>query len=192
MWAAATALSAATELDASCPSEWDFVARPAPCREPPFDDELPERHLSLVGPFDQPLPFETEDLRSPSTLRLTEAADPFEAQPTGRNHLPELNTFSRRLVIGIIEAATGRRSPGQLAQHTAPAVQAGLARDAGRIRRLGTAQRPATLHSVHIIEPADGVAEVAAVVRVGDRFRALALRLEGLDGRWRCVRLQVG
>jgi len=45
---------------------------------------------------------------------------------------------------------------------------------------------------VHIAEPIDGIAEVAAVVRVGDRFRAIAFRLEGLDGRWRCVRLQIG
>jgi hypothetical protein len=48
------------------------------------------------------------------------------------------------------------------------------------------------VHSIHIIEPADGVAEIAAIVRVGERFRAMALRLEGLDGRWRCVRLQIG
>jgi hypothetical protein len=48
------------------------------------------------------------------------------------------------------------------------------------------------LHSLHFAEPADGVAEVAAIVRIGDRFRAIALRLEGLDGRWRCVRLQIG
>ena len=100
--------------------------------------------------------------------------------------------LARRLVIGVIETATGRRSASQLRHHTSPTVLAGLARDAGRISRLGTSQRPAALHSLHVTEPADGVAEVAAVLRVGDRFRALALRLEGLDGRWRCVRLQIG
>ena len=46
--------------------------------------------------------------------------------------------------------------------------------------------------NLHVTEPADGVAEVAAVLRIENRFRALALRLEGLDGRWRCVRLQIG
>jgi hypothetical protein len=45
---------------------------------------------------------------------------------------------------------------------------------------------------VHVSEPADGIAEVAAVVRRGDRFHAVAARLEGVDGRWRFVHLQVG
>jgi hypothetical protein len=40
-------------------------------------------------------------------------------------------------------------------------------------------------------EPADGVAEVCAVVSHGERFRAIALRLEGIDGRWRCTVLQL-
>lgn len=169
-----------------------FALRPAPEREPPFDDEQPPRRLTLVGPLDQPLPFEAADLSIPSARRLNAGVDPFAAQPTGRHDLPELRSFARRLVVGVIETATGRRPAGQLSQHTSPAVQAGLARDAGRITRLGTSQRPAGVHSLHFTEPADGVAEVAAVLRVDDRFRAMALRLEGLDGRWRCVRLQIG
>ncbi|MEO7260560.1 MAG: Rv3235 family protein [Jatrophihabitantaceae bacterium] len=169
-----------------------FLPRPAPRREPPFDDELPGRHLSLVGPLDQPLPFDTVGPNAPSAMRLRAEPDPFAVRPTGRHELPEPAAFARRLVIGVIETATGRRSAAQLRHHTSPTVQAGLARDAGRISRLGSAHRPAALHSLHITEPADGVAEVAAVLRVGDRFRALALRLEGLDGRWRCVRLQIG
>jgi hypothetical protein len=169
-----------------------FLPRPAPRREPPFDDELPSRHLILLGPLDQPLPFDTLGPNAPSAMRLRAEPSPFAVRPTGRQELPEPAAFARRLVIGVIETATGRRSPSQLRHHTSPTVQAGLARDAGRISRLGSTHRPATLHSLHITEPADGVAEVAAVLRVGDRFRALALRLEGLDGRWRCVRLQIG
>jgi hypothetical protein len=191
-------MSAATLLDnqpcanrkAAVPN--GYIIKPAPHREPPFDDELPTRHLSLVGPLDRQLPFDTTDPSALSSARLRTASGPFSAQPTGREALPDLTAFARRLVIGIIEIATGRRSAAQLSQHTAPAVQAGLAKDAGRIDRLGTAQRPATLHSLHFSEPADGVAEVAAIVRVGQRFRAIAMRLEGLDGRWRCVRLQIG
>jgi hypothetical protein len=172
-----------------------FVLRPAPRREPPFDDEQLGRHLSLVGPLDQPLPFDALDeaaQAAPSALRLGPQSDPFTARPTGRHELPEPTVLARRLVIGVIETATGRRSASQLRHHTSPMVHAGLARDAGRISRLGTAHRPAALHSLHVTEPADGVAEVAAVLRVGDRFRALALRLEAMDGRWRCVRLQIG
>jgi hypothetical protein len=191
-------MSAATLLDDELSASGQaavggrYVVKPAPQREPPFDDELPARHLTVVGPLDRPLPFDSADPIAPSALRLQTDSDPFGVQPTGRQDLPELAAFARRLVIAIIETATGRRPAAQLRQHTAPAVLAGLARDAGKITRLGSAQRPATLHSLHFAEPADGVAEIAAIVRVGDRFRALALRLEGLDGRWRCVRLQIG
>lgn len=169
-----------------------FLLRPAPRREPPFDDEQPGRHLSLVGPLDQPLPFDALGQAAPSAMRSAARPDPHESRPTGQHELPEPTALARRLVIGVIETATGRRSAAQLRHHTSPTVQAGLTRDAGRISRLGTARRPAALHSLHVTEPADGVAEIAAVLRVGDRFRALALRLEGFDGRWRCVRLQIG
>jgi hypothetical protein len=43
--------------------------------------------------------------------------------------------------------------------------------------------------STHVFEPADGVVEATAVVVGGPRARAVALRLEGWDGRWRCTRL---
>ncbi|HST46870.1 Rv3235 family protein [Jatrophihabitans sp.] len=164
-----------------------YLVKPAPRREPLFDDEVPERHLSLVGPLDQPLPLEGLDRDTAATQ-----PDTSPDRPTGFYELPEPALIARRLVIGVVEIATGRRSASQLRDHTSPAVQAGLVRDAGRITRLGSAQRPATLHSLHVTEPADGVAEVAAVLRIENRFRALALRLEGLDGRWRCVRLQIG
>jgi hypothetical protein len=182
-------MSTATTLTTSPPS---YQVRPAPRREPAFEDEMPARQLSLLGPHDQQLPFRALDMNAPSPLRLAVPPDRFDARPTGRSDLPEPSAFARRLLIGIIETATGRRSAGQLSQHTTATVQAGLARDAGRISRLGTASRPATLHSLHLSEPADGVAEVVAVLRVGPRFRAVAIRLEGLDGRWRCVRLQIG
>lgn len=188
----ATTATATTAAAATSPIAGSrFSLRPAPVREPPYDDERPGRQLSLVGPLDQPLPFHSTDPGAPSPLRLA-SADPFGARPTGRTELPEPAAYARRLLIAVIETATGRRPASQLSQHTAPSVQAGLARDAGKISRLGSPARPATLHSVHLAEPADGVAEVAAVVRIGDRFRAVALRLEGLDGRWRCVRLQIG
>jgi hypothetical protein len=185
-------VSAATSLVSSRPVAPGYQPRPAPRREPPFEDELPTRQSGLLGPADQQLPFRTPDPGAPSTLRLAMPPDRFEARPTGRSDLPPPAAFARRLLIGVIETATGRRSASQLSRHTTPTVQTGLARDAGKISRLGTASRPATVHSLHLAEPADGVAEIVAVVRVGPRFRAIALRLEGLDGRWRCVRLQIG
>lgn len=69
---------------------------------------------------------------------------------------------------------------------------AGLSADLERRPRRSAGSAVPTVRSVHIAEPADGVVEVAAVIQTGTRFRAVAARLEGLDGRWRCVRLQIG
>jgi hypothetical protein len=45
---------------------------------------------------------------------------------------------------------------------------------------------------VHVCEPVDGVAEVSAVAHRGGRAHAVAARLEGVDGRWRCTAVQIG
>jgi len=165
-----------------------ITVRAAPRREPPFDDERPQRHLALVGPHDRPLPF-----AGPSRRRLTERRDPFAVRPTSRGELPDPTAFGRRLLVAMLEALGGRRSLHQLSPHLSQRVYSGLAGDLerpGRVRAWRS-ERP-VVRSVRVCEPADGIAEVSAVVQVGPRCRAIAARLEGLDGRWRCVRLQIG
>ena len=161
-----------------------ITIRPAPRREPPFDDEVPQSHLTLVGPHDRQLPF------APSRRRLHEPRDVFSAQPTGRGQLPDPVWFGRRLLVAILEATSGRRPLNQLAQHLSQGVLNGLIIDLNR--RPGWMKHPAAIRTVRVCEPADGVAELAVVVQTGARVRAIAARLEGLDGRWRCVRLQIG
>ncbi len=52
------------------------------------------------------------------------------------------------------------------------------------------AMRPVhTLLSVRHSSPADGVVESVVVVQGPARTRAVALRLEGMDGRWRATSL---
>ena len=176
--------AAFADTSTSDAGERRITVRPAPPREPPFDDELPPRHLHVVGPHDQPLPF------APSRRRLTDPRDIFAVRPTGRGELPDPRWFGRRLFIAALEVIAGRRSPQQLAPYLSRAVLSGLVADRTRPRAGWT--QPATLRSLRVCEPADGVAEISAVIQVGPRFRAMAARLEGLDGRWRCVRLQLG
>jgi hypothetical protein len=45
------------------------------------------------------------------------------------------------------------------------------------------------VRSVHVSEPDDGVAEVCAVFGTPNRCYAMAMRLEGMDGRWRATQL---
>ena len=64
---------------------------------------------------------------------------------------------------------------------------------AGRMRR-GTLPpgRQAVVRCVRVCEPADGGVEGCAVVVVHGRVRAVAVRLEGMDGRWRATAVEVG
>ncbi len=162
--------------------------RPAPRREPPFDDEDPTPHLRLIGPHDRPLPFAL-----PSRRRITEPRGPFSIRPTSRGELPDPEVFGRRLLVATFETLANRRPLQQLAPHLSQSVYSGLALDLEHPvpSRAWRRERPAVC-SVRLCEPADGVAELAIVVQAGTRRRAVALRLEGLDGRWRCVRMQMG
>jgi len=51
---------------------------------------------------------------------------------------------------------------------------------------------PIAMGPVHVCEPVDGVAEISAVARRAGRAHAIAARLEGIDGRWRCTAVQIG
>jgi uncharacterized protein DUF6459 len=159
-----------------------MTVRPAPRREPPFDDEIPP--LYVVGPLDQRLPFEATPAReSPVGLR-----------PPPRTALPDPALWGRRLLIGISETAAGRRPLQQLAALLSHSVAHGLGADFERAAR---GRHPhwthaATVGSVRACEPAEGVAEVCATMQAGTRVHAVALRLEARHGRWRCTKLVLG
>ena len=160
-----------------------MTVRPAPRREPPFDDELP-RHLHAVGPLDQPLPFETAP---------TQGRDP-ASRLVPRTNLPDPALWGRRLLIGIIETAGGRRPLQQLSALLSHSVAHGLGADFERSarRRQRHWTHAATVRSVRACEPAEGVAELSATLQVGTRVRAIAMRLESHNARWRCTKLLLG
>lgn len=45
--------------------------------------------------------------------------------------------------------------------------------------------------STHVSEPADGVIEVVVIAHGTARTRAVAIRLEGMDNRWRASAVNV-
>lgn len=158
--------------------------RAAPRREPPFDDELEAPRVPIPGPLDQRLPFRAA--RAAGTSRAP--AEPATV------HLPEPTAWGRRLLVGIIETANGKRPLHQLSGLLSHSVAAGLGKDFERAASNGTRHwtHAARVRSVRATEPAAGIAELCATVRAGARVRAVALRLEAHDGRWRCTRLQLG
>lgn len=121
----------------------------------------------------------------------------FGPQATPRALLPDPTQWATRISQAIVEITAGVRPIAQLVRWTNCDVYEALQRRVIRAAQESRAaasgrRRAAVVRSVHVSEPVDGVAEVCAVVQHGSRCRALALRLEGVDGRWQCTALQVG
>jgi len=129
-------------------------------------------------------------LKEPWTLDDDEPG----ARLTGRDELPDPKQWAARLAQGVLEVAAGARPSSQLWRWTTQEVLDDV-RQRSRPATLLDSQRrraqvPALVRSVHVCEPADGVAEATAIVAGRLRTRALALRLEGLNGRWLCTALE--
>ncbi|MGY2004939.1 Rv3235 family protein [Blastococcus sp. SYSU DS1024] len=169
-------------------------ARPAlrltvvPTPQPPAE---PLPALRLVHPG-QPLPrLVPPPGPRPSGAAPAAARDEFGPVPTGRDELPPVGAAARRLVTTALEALTGRRPLAQVRSLASPGVYAALS--AGRRPRwCAEGNAPVVIGRVRVCEPVDGVAEVSAVAHRGGRAHAVAARLEGMDGQWRCTVLQIG
>ena len=95
------------------------------------------------------------------------------------------------VVRPLLEVLEGRRPLRQLTPLLAPDVLQRLASTLSPgARRLRNSDL--RLHKVRACVPAAGVIEACAVAQAGPRFRAVALRLEHRDERWRCTALVVG
>lgn len=104
----------------------------------------------------------------------------------------EIQAQLTRVVALLLEVLDGRRPVGGVAVLVTPPVARYLR--AGRTVQPGTASR--LLSAVHVFTPRPGVAEVAAVCRINQKVRAVALRFE-LDTQpddgpaWRVSALRV-
>jgi len=121
----------------------------------------------------------------------------FARQPARRSELPDPEPLLRNLTHCVIEVLAGARDLDQLARWVTDDVYRNLSKRVVhelRARRVkGQAlQRPAfSLGTVITCEPADGVVEAVVMVHQRARSRAVAIRLEGLDQRWRASAISV-
>jgi hypothetical protein len=189
--APATPVDTPPAANPTIPVRRPMTLRVAPRREPPFDDEIAavggEPRLRLANFSEQPLPF---DVVRPSAVAVAVLLG--EPKSGRSSTLVDPSSWGRRLFVALLEARAGLRPVRQLANYFSPPVHAGLTAQLSRVPITPNGKRPATVKSVHVCEPADGVAEVCAVIFTGARYRAIAARLEEYDGRWRCVHLQLG
>ena len=109
----------------------------------------------------------------------------FAPQPTSAIELPKIEPLIQKFIHNAVEIWSGRRSPQQLQQLCHYTVFGELQRKAGSIKELGRVRK------TRITEPLDGVCEATVTIRFGDRLRVVAIRFEGLDGRWLCTCLRL-
>lgn len=117
----------------------------------------------------------------------------FGPQATASVDLPDPAEWARRMIRAILEAMDGLRPSDQLTRWVAPDIHARIHRRGSLSRRRHERVRHVTdIRTVRVCVPADGIAEVAAVVVHQARVRALALRLSGVDGRWLITAFELG
>ena len=109
----------------------------------------------------------------------------------------EVEQFARRICAVVVEVLGGDRGVQQLLRWTTEDVYADLSRRSaalnstvGRDQRLRRVR--AQIRSVRLSWPTDEAAEASVHVRHGQRSRAIAARVELIEGRWLCSALQFG
>lgn len=183
-----------TELPLAAPALPALRLLPVPPCAPPYDDELAApaaRPTGLRSPLGPVRALAPAPLRLVPDLPTAVPADEDDERPrTPADLLPPARPVAHALVQGLLEVLAGVRPVSQLQRSTTPELFAQLEL-AVHARPRSTGTRPVTgaVRSLHVQEHADGVAEVCATVRRGQRMAAVALRLEGLSGRWTCTEL---
>jgi hypothetical protein len=106
----------------------------------------------------------------------------------------EAKQWAAQFIQAALEVAAGTRPGGQLARWATEEVCTALVRrgllSAARAHTARVPRR--TVVSSRASCPRPGVAEASAVITDGRRMRAVALRMESRQGRWRVTALQIG
>ena len=121
----------------------------------------------------------------------------FGHQPATRDDLPDPQPLLENLTRCVIEILAGARDLEQIARWVSDDVYRHLLKRVvlstrARHAKGRAATRPSfTIGSTSMCEPRDGVVEAVIIVRGRARTRAVAIRLEGLDKRWRATAVNV-
>jgi hypothetical protein len=121
----------------------------------------------------------------------------FGHQPTSTSSLPSPLPLIENLTRCVIEILAGARDLEQISRWVTDDVYRHLLKRVVLSSRARQAKgqvvtRPNfSIGSTTLCEPRDGVVEAVVIVRGRARVRAVALRLEGLDRRWRATAINV-
>jgi len=121
----------------------------------------------------------------------------FGQQPTSTSALPNPHPLIENLTRCVIEILAGARDLDQISRWVTDDVYRHLLKRVVLSARARQAKgQPAArptfgIGSITLCEPADGVVEAVVIVRGRARTRAVAIRLEGMDNRWRASVISV-
>jgi hypothetical protein len=109
----------------------------------------------------------------------------------------ELDGFATRFAQAIVEVIGGDRGVQQLMRWTTHEVYDDLARRSNALQRTVPASQRrrrlrAQVRSVHVSRPQPDAAEISIHVRHGQQSRAIAVRIERIENRWRCSAVEFG
>jgi hypothetical protein len=107
----------------------------------------------------------------------------FAPEPTSAADLPDIKELTFQFIHNVLEIWAGRRTASQVQAMCHHLIFADLQRKAGQQKLVGI------IRKIKVTEPLDGISESTVTVRYEDRLRVVAIRFEGLDGRWLCTAL---
>lgn len=118
------------------------------------------------------------------TTTFGEEFDPeFAPQPTSASELPELDAWTMKFAVSVLEIWAAKRQPAQLARWCHHVIYAEL------VRKVGSQKLVGHVRKLRACQPLDGISESVLTVRFEDRIRSMAMRFEGIDRRWLCTSL---
>lgn len=121
----------------------------------------------------------------------------FAPQVTSTSNLPDPQELVETLARCTLEIIAGARDLEQIARYVTDDVYRHLLQRVHVSQRARTiTKRPVTrpnfaLGRTIITKPVDGVVEAVVIVHGRARTRSIALRLEGIDRRWRATAINV-
>ena len=121
----------------------------------------------------------------------------FARQPTPTVELPDPAPLLRSLTQGVLEVLAGVREVDQLARwfsedaYRSLVTRSNLSARARSARGVVPARPSFEIRSLRVSAPVDSVIEAVVIVAGPGRTRAVAVRLEGLDRRWRATSLAI-
>lgn len=149
-----------------------------------------------------PLPSQPISPATPVTPVNTRLAsyndeDYFGPQKTSAADLPDPRPLAENLARSVMEILAGARELEQISRwvtddvyrHLIMRVQ--VSARARALKKIPVARPVFSLGSTLVCQPADGVCEAVVIVHGRARTRSIAIRLEGLDGRWRAAAIHV-